>query len=123
MAKLNLRWGTSKDKDGNEIAGSKGKSWFPGYAINLETGERMNIAFGEDSHLKGDNGNDMLFNPTSTFYADNSGYPTLGGRHFIYIFGSNGFSGSPRINPNKPYDGCSDIPEFGTAMSSLKRRF
>ena len=35
------------------------------YAINVETGERLNIIFGEDSWLAGDNGNDMIFNPTS----------------------------------------------------------
>lgn len=128
MAEMNLRWGTSKDKDGNEIAGSKGKSWFPGYAINLETGERMNIAFGEDSHLPSENGNDMLFNPTSAVYNDNSGYPALGGRHFIYLFGSNGYAGSPRINKFTTYDGCNDlatklaVATAGTSPSSGVKR-
>lgn len=88
MAKFNMRWGTSKDKDGNEQPGSRGLSYFPGYAINLETGERLQIAFSEDSYLTGENGRDMLFNPTSSVYNDNGNYPALGGKHFIYIFGT-----------------------------------
>ncbi|MBI3518714.1 MAG: hypothetical protein HY062_05090, partial [Bacteroidetes bacterium] len=40
-----------------------GLSWFPGYAINLETGERLNIAFGEDSYQANNNGDDMMWNP------------------------------------------------------------
>ena len=37
-----------------------GMGWFPGYAIDLGTGERLNMAFGEDSWLSADNGKDML---------------------------------------------------------------
>jgi len=33
-----------------------GMSWFPGYAIDIGTGERLNLAFGEDSWLSADNG-------------------------------------------------------------------
>ncbi len=64
-------------------------SWFPGYAINLETGERLNIAFGEDSYQTANNGNDMMWNPTAikTF---GPAYPSaFGGRHYIYVFGHN----------------------------------
>ena len=38
------------DGDPNYVL-SYGMSWFPGYAVNLETGERLNIMFGEDSYL------------------------------------------------------------------------
>jgi hypothetical protein len=62
--------------------------WFPGYAINLESGERLNIMFGEDSYLSGDNGRDMLFNPTSKVSEQPSGDPIFGGKHYIYIMGS-----------------------------------
>lgn len=72
-----------------------GLSWFPGYAINLETGERLNIAFGEDSYqsasnaLAPNNGDDMMWNPTSNVTTSNS-YPyAFGGRHYIYVFGHN----------------------------------
>lgn len=65
-----------------------GMGWFPGYAINIETGERLNIVFGEDSHLVDDNGADMLFNPTSTVL-DADGKAVFGGKHYIYVMGHN----------------------------------
>ncbi|MCK9204939.1 MAG: hypothetical protein M0P58_10970 [Bacteroidales bacterium] len=61
-----------------------GMGWFPGYAINLETGERLNIMFGENSWLVADNGRDMLWNPTSRVY-DAAGVPVFGGQHYLYI--------------------------------------
>ncbi len=68
---------------------SIGMSWFPGYAINLETGERLNIAFGEDSGLPNQNGRDMKMNPSNRMFD----FDTLnlkldtvmGGRHYVYI--------------------------------------
>ncbi|MEX1002537.1 MAG: T9SS type A sorting domain-containing protein [Crocinitomicaceae bacterium] len=84
---MKMRKSPSKDADGNEISGEEGMSYFPGYAVDIETGERLNIAFGENSWLHGSNGADMLWNPTSEL-ADNVGNPLLGGHHFIYIFGS-----------------------------------
>jgi hypothetical protein len=70
--------------------------WFPGYAIDVETGERLNIMFGEDSWLVGENGRDMLWNPTSNYYQDlyyatigAAGQPLFGGKHYIYIMGHN----------------------------------
>lgn len=72
-----------------------GLSWFPGYAINLETGERLNIAFGEDSYqdvsnpLAPNNGNDMMWNPTSNQNPDPAFRYAFGGRHYIYVFGHN----------------------------------
>lgn len=56
--KLDYRRAPSVDKNGaanypatdnNDFA--TGMGWFPGYAINVETGERLNIAFGENSAL------------------------------------------------------------------------
>ncbi|MCB0476629.1 MAG: T9SS C-terminal target domain-containing protein [Crocinitomicaceae bacterium] len=84
---MSLRQSTSKDRDGNEISGSIGYSYFPGYAININTGERLNMAFGENSGLYtgADKGRDMLWNPTKTYYNSN-GYPIFGGQHPIYIF-------------------------------------
>ena len=58
----------SVDKDGNpDNSGTTGMSWFPGYAINVETGERLNIMFAENSADELNNGNDMLFNPTPVY--------------------------------------------------------
>ncbi len=67
-----------------------GMGWFPGYAINLETGERMNIMFGENSWLIADNGRDMLWNPSTRYYdrPDVMGEPVFGGMHYVYIMGS-----------------------------------
>jgi hypothetical protein len=70
----------------SDLISPYGMGWFPGYAINVETGERLNIMFGEDSRLIADNGRDMLFNPTSR-YIDNTGRPVVGGKHAIYIMG------------------------------------
>ncbi len=64
---------------------STGMGWFPGYAINMETGERLNIMFGENSSLTEDNGRDMLFNPTSNYLNSQDGTPILGGQHYIYV--------------------------------------
>lgn len=85
-----------------------GMGWFPGYAINLETGERLNMAFGEDSWLAGDNGRDMLWNPTSNVYSFPAFEPVFGGKHYIYVFGHNA-------------DGANDIPRYdaGAKIMSL----
>lgn len=84
--RFTLRKGASVDKDGNREEGSTGMGWFPGYAVNLETGERLNIMFGENSALGHQNGRDMLWNPTSVV-ADDGGY-VFGGMHYIYILGT-----------------------------------
>jgi len=64
-----------------------GCGWFPGYAVNVETGERLNIAFGEDSKQDYNNGRDMMWNPTSEIYGSNGYQYSFGGRHYIYVFG------------------------------------
>lgn len=86
-----------------------GMSWFPGYAIDVECGTRVNVFFGENSvyngayqHLYEDNrtiGNDMIWNPSSQLALDGQELPLntyFGGQHFIYL-------------TNQPYDGCSYI--------------
>lgn len=68
-----------------------GMGYFPGYAINLETGERLNIMFGEASTKGDDNGNDMIWNPTSTLQSSipsQSKTTTFGGKHHIYVHNS-----------------------------------
>jgi hypothetical protein len=99
-----------RDKDGNvdNDPAAVGRSWFPGYAYDVETGERLNVFFGENSFYNGaffDNnifpgsntGNDMLFNPTNMRLANPpSGIPVFGaanlflasvygGQHAIYV--------------------------------------
>jgi hypothetical protein len=72
-----------------------GRSWFPGYAINVETGERLNIAFGESSDQGDQNGRDMLWNPTDKVFGPINfpgqlvnQLPYFGGKHFIYVMES-----------------------------------
>ena len=81
-----LRKSPSVKKDGSEDPNSDfGMSWFPGYAVDLETGARLYMAFGENSFLGGDNGADMLWNPTERLVS-NVGTPVMGGMHPIYVF-------------------------------------
>lgn len=75
----------SLGKDGNPDGTGTGMSWFPGYAIDLESGERLNIAFGENSWLGNEGGKDMLFNPSGNLYT-NFGEALFGGMHYVYVF-------------------------------------
>jgi hypothetical protein len=86
--KFDLRDAPSRDRNMGIVSGDKGMSYFPGYAINVETGERLNIIFGEDSYLEQDNGRDMIWNPSTRFSRPNDPYPAMGGKHFIYVMGS-----------------------------------
>lgn len=95
------------DGDGNpdidDANPGEGMGWFPGYAVNVETGERLNIFFGENSIYRGtgdprfDVGADMMYNPTSTIVNVDDGTFQgryfAGGHHFIYV-------------ANTPYDEC-----------------
>ena len=120
-----LRKHASVDKDGNSLPGdyadkeasdnpedpnyiaAQGMGWFPGYVIDVESGARLNVAFGEDSYLADMNGRDMIFNPAkllqSTIENANSDEaqlydpaiirkygvddePVMGGKHFVYIW-------------------------------------
>lgn len=85
QVKNQIRAQNSVDKDGNVISTDLGRGWFPGYAIDMETGQRLNICFGENSADAANNGADMLWNPTATRIDRNSGTVSFGGRHFIYV--------------------------------------
>jgi hypothetical protein len=102
------------DQNGNPIliggqpAPQRGMGWFPGYAIDVETGQRLNIFFGENSvydgglvpeaYTEGATGRDMMFNPTSQLLlpVDLTSIPFpyyTGGQHTVYV-------------TRTPYDGC-----------------
>jgi len=86
-------WNLEFAADGNtpkysESATDAGMSYFPGYAIDEVTGRRLNIVFGEDSYLASDNGNDMIWNPTSTTFSLFSNSILFGGKHAVYILNS-----------------------------------
>ncbi|MDG1775784.1 MAG: T9SS C-terminal target domain-containing protein, partial [Crocinitomicaceae bacterium] len=80
-----LRASPSVDKNGNSDGTGTGMGWFPGYAIDVESGARLYMAFGENSFLVSNNGADMLWNPTEDMM-DNNGTPILGGMHAFYVF-------------------------------------
>ena len=105
-----------------------GMGWFPGYAIDVETGIRLNIAYGEDSYLEDLGGRDMKFNPAKLqkatvdqLYGESSqlydpaifrgtdSEPVFGGKHFVYIWRVDSIpmiSSSPYHNvKNFAYDG------------------
>ena len=85
-----------------DLTRTTGMGWFPGYAINVETGERLNIAYGENSSYGAAfRGNDMIWNPVSDI--DGPFDPIFGGGHYIFIFDNNG--GNP-TNPAK------DVPRY-----------
>ena len=90
--RFQLRKAASVDKDGKPVPEDSeyatGMGWFPGYVINVETGERLNIMFGEDSRYPGQNGKDMLWNPSSEILVGSSDY-VMGGRHYLYVLGAN----------------------------------
>jgi hypothetical protein len=103
-----IRKHPSMNLDGSYSTTDSGYSWFPGYAINVETGERLNIAFGEDSRLSSDNGNDMIWNPTPNQFGDTFNL-VAGGKHYIYVFGN-------KI-PETP-NGATDTSYYGPAYDS-----
>ncbi len=94
---FSVRSAPSVGKDGLPDGSGTGESWFPGYAINVETGERLYVFFGEntfyntpDSPINDNSGNDMLWNPSTLLDVD--GPPltsiveaSLGAQHYIYV--------------------------------------
>ena len=72
-----------------------GMGWFPGYAVEVETGRRLNVFFGENSVYQsslgpGFTGRDMLWNPSGVFrnLLDNTDIYynyVLGGQHWVYV--------------------------------------
>lgn len=115
------KWGRSLNNGGDpttaNLISATGMSWFPGYAINIETGERLNMAFAENSALVADKGRDMLWNPTA-INRTNLGEFIWGGMHYVYIFGHNGNDRYPSSHPslaNKPRD----IPAYDEGRSIM----
>jgi len=81
-----LRQSPSVDQNGNpDGTGTVGMGWFPGYAIDLESGARLYMSFGENSFLVAENGGDMIWNPTSRV-VDNAGNPLMGGMHSVQVY-------------------------------------
>ncbi len=101
----------SANPDDPNYLKARGMGWFPGYAIDVETGERLNIFFGENSsfsedfkHLYKDQEvitDDMIWNPSDQLLLEPETKDTplsyfMGGQHFIYV-------------TRQAYDGCEMI--------------
>ncbi|MDR2979318.1 MAG: T9SS type A sorting domain-containing protein [Bacteroidales bacterium] len=113
----------SNDPNSPNYISATGMGWFPGYAVNVETGERLNLMFSENSSDGDNKGNDMLFNPTGIYgyfigqwngndtvmplnqVSFNSLYPppvnanyelklAWGGMHFVFVCNSAGNTAS-----------------------------
>lgn len=98
------------DVDPNEP--NNGLGWFPGYAIDVESGKRLNIFFGENSVYRDEiqalipaypaNGDDMMWNPNEDVFASSGGgIPSvtdfaMGGMHYVYV-------------TLQPYDECASL--------------
>lgn len=127
---MDLRKSPSVGKDDNNNDGiadpdndGQGMSWFPGYAIDVETGKRLNIFFGENtiydgrlpsqSYIGKPTGGDMMWNPTSQATLQTS-TPSLfnyylGGQHFIYV-------------THAEYDGCKTLRDRLVAGGSILKK-
>lgn len=94
----------------SDYISATGMGWFPGYAINVETGERLNMAFGENSSDPTNNGADMIWNPTSSL-------ANFGGMHYIYVFGHN----SDGVATTAPIGEPIDVPRYdaGAALFQM----
>ncbi len=68
-------------------ASAAGTSWFPGYAVDQVTGQRLNIVFGEDSYLSND-ATSMAWYPDSRIFNTFDGSIVFGGKHAVYVLGS-----------------------------------
>ena len=94
---MTLRWAVSVDQNGNgsgsPTIANQGMGYFPGYAIDVNTGTRLNVFFAESSWDKLNNGDDMVWNPTADF---GPALDRAGGRHYVYVH-------------NSQYDGCAAI--------------
>ncbi|MFY0673607.1 MAG: hypothetical protein JXQ87_09385 [Bacteroidia bacterium] len=120
-ASLNLE----PDASGNPVYdnSSKGFSWFPGYAIDVETGERLNIILGENSSLKQTNASDMIWNPSSQITDPNippnlDGGAVIGGMHYIYVMGSTSGFRVGGGDYETAYDGCKQYEKYLNPSSS-----
>jgi predicted DNA-binding ArsR family transcriptional regulator len=80
-----MRKSPSVNKYGASDGTGTGMGWFPGYAIDLETGARLYMAFGENSFHGIDGGADMIWNPSDRL-VDGVGNPVMGGAQPIWVF-------------------------------------
>ena len=136
-SKWDLRLDANVDKDGNPdgtgngFNSSNGWGWFPGYAVDVSTGRRLNLMFSEKSSLGAqNNADDMLFNPTP--YVLDYGIEgndfvggldatttTMNGGHAVFILDTEYQGDNPEDNPH--YDSYTGSSE-NNAWNSLRKK-
>ena len=103
--KWDIRMDLNVDKDGNPDGSGSGRNsengwgWFPGYAVDISSGKRLNLMFSENSSLGAlHNANDMIYNPTGYIYGagepnnlDQSNWDevttvSMNGGHSVFVF-------------------------------------
>ena len=118
--KWDLRTSSSVDKNGNPDGTGTGWGWFPGYAIDVSKGIRLDIMFSEDSSFPNQNGSDMIFNPSdeiwvnqsitginlgtadwSTFSDVSADEICLGGKHWVFVLNTPYQGDDELLNTNK----------------------
>jgi len=130
--KMGLRKSPSVGKDGQpDASGTIGMGWFPGYAIDVETGERLNIIFAEDSWQTSENGADMIWNPTSKIATEalpqfdsnapvgeqfSNGNYLLGGKHFVYVVNGNSWVKGTEDYVNGSYQDVDQAPNYDESI-------
>jgi len=115
----------------------QGMGWFPGYAIDIETGKRLNILFGENSSYHGAYqdlfkngeviGDDMIWKPSDQMRIEDFGSNIMsyfmGGQQYIYVTNTEYYGGqglhtrfTPRRNPVTKRLGFQQITWAGFTM-------
>ena len=115
--------------DSHDASGTIGMGWFPGYAIDIETGERLNIIFAEDSWQTSENGTDMIWNPTSEITTEDfpqfdplligeqfsGGNYLLGGKHFVYVVNGKSWVKGTNDYINGDFSNVNEAPNYDKA--------
>ena len=118
--KWDLRTSSSVDKNGVSDETGTGWGWFPGYAIDVSKGIRLDMMFSEDSSFPDQNGSDMIFNPSdeiwinqsftginlgtadwSTFSDISANQLCLGGKHWVFVLNTPYQGDDESLNTNK----------------------
>ena len=128
--RLDLNVGKDGELDGTGAGfnSENGWGWFPGYAIDVATGQRLNVMFSENSSLgEAHNANDMIFNPTPYIFESGLGVndfelaatTTMNGGHAVFILGTE-YQGD-NLEDNPHYANFSSGSEF-TSWNNIRKR-
>ena len=135
--KWDIRLDLNVDKDGNPdgtgngLNSENGWGWFPGYAVDVSSGKRLNLMFSENSSLGEEhNANDMLYNPTANIFGEGQNnldpsswdeitMVSMNGGHAVFVLDTEYQGDNHEDNPHyASYAGSS----ANNAWNSLRKR-